>query len=349
VPEHIFGNYAYFSSYSSSWVEHARCFAEMAVQRFGLNEASNVIEVASNDGYLLKHFIAQNIPCLGIEPAANIAELANREGIPTEARFFGMEMARELIRRGMAADLVVANNVLAHVPDLNDFVAGLAYILKPTGVLSVECPHLLKLMQEAQFDTIYHEHYCYFSLLALEKIFAAHGLVIFDAEELPTHGGSLRILAHSMEGEARPQGKRLEKIRRDEQAAKLDYIKSYTGFSARIEHICNGLRDFIDEQHKAGKTIAAYGAAAKGNTLLNVCGMKGEVIRYVVDKNPAKQNLYLPGSRIPICKPEDIFTTKPDYLLIFPWNIAEEVRLEMQGIKAWGGKFVTAIPSIRIF
>lgn len=347
-PEHIFGHYAYFSSYSTSWVEHARRFTENVIDRFALDQQSHVVEIASNDGYLLKHFVERHIPCLGIEPAANVAEVAIKAGVPTEVRFFGLETARDLVASGRSADLLAANNVLAHVPDLNDFVAGMAHILKPAGVLSVEFPHLLRLINEVQFDTIYHEHYCYFSLLAIEKIFAAHGLAVFDVEELSTHGGSLRIFAHRIDGEKRAIGSGLTKVQGDEKAAGLDHIAAYEGFASKVKTVCNGLIDFVCTQAKNGKAVVAYGAAAKGNTLLNVCKIGVNDIAYVVDKSTAKQNHYLPGSHLPIYSPAKIFETKPDYVLILPWNLADEIRGEMKDIRNWGGQFVTAIPAIKI-
>ena len=347
-PEHIFSDYAYFSSYSSSWVDHARRFTEMAISRFDLGSESKVIELASNDGYLLKHFVEHHIPCLGIEPAANVAEVAVKAGVPTEVRFFGLNTAHDLAARGWSADLIVANNVLAHVPDLNDFVAGIAALLRPSGVVSIEFPHLLKLINEAQFDTIYHEHFCYFSLLTIEKIFAAHGLAVFDVSELPTHGGSLRIFARRKDGVERQEGEGVAKVRQDESDAGLGTMAAYENFSKKVNSICEQLTVFITREHLAGKTIVAYGAAAKGNTLLNVCGIKADAIPYVVDKNPAKQGMYLPGSHIPISTPERIFETKPDYVLILPWNLSGEIRHEMQGINHWGGKFITAIPSVKV-
>lgn len=348
-PEHIFSHYAYFSSFSSSWVEHARLFTIQMVKRFNLNHNSRVVEVASNDGYLLRHFVELGIPCLGIEPAGNVAESAIAKGVPTEVRFFGLETARQILDRDGPANLIIANNVLAHVPELNDFVAGLSRLLAANGVLSVEFPHLLRLIQETQFDTIYHEHYCYFSLLTVEKVFAAHGLVIFDVEELSTHGGSLRILAHRSDSGPHSQSERLEKVRRDEHLANLDSLVGYQGFESQVTRVCDQLKAFLLEARSEGKKIVAYGAAAKGNTLLNFCGITGADIQYVVDKNPAKQAHLLPGSHIPIYPPELVFETKPYYLLILPWNIADEISGQMQGIRGWGGRFVTAIPEIRVF
>lgn len=348
-PENIFGHYAYFSSYSSSWLDHATRFCETMKKRLSLNSSSKVVEIASNDGYLLKNFVTANIPCLGVEPAKNVAEVAIAQGVPTEVIFFGKESAQTLKAKGHAADLIAANNVLAHVPDVNDFVAGFKVLLKQDGVISVECPHLLKLIQQNQFDTIYHEHYSYYSLLALEKIFAAHGLEIFDVEELPTHGGSLRIFASHTGNPRWASSPTLDKVRNDEKQAKLDTLAGYEGFSKQVKTVCDALLTFLKQEKARGKKLAAYGAAAKGNTLLNVCGVNTDLISFVVDKNPAKQGHFLPGSKIPISGPEKVFAEKPDYLVILPWNIAGEVREQMKEISAWGGKFVTAIPHLKVY
>ena len=347
-PENIFGHYAYFSSFSSTWLDHARKFCESMKQRLSLKSSSKLVEIASNDGYLLKNFVEAKIPCLGVEPAKNVAEVAIAAGVPTEVVFFGKKSAEELKAAGHAADLMVANNVLAHVPDVNDFVGGFKILLKPDGVVSVECPHLLKLIQQNQFDTIYHEHYSYYSLFALEKIFAAHGLEIFDVEELPTHGGSLRIFA-SHTGKPRwAASPTLAKVRNEEKQMKLDTLAGYEGFAQQVKKVCADLTAFLEEQKSKGKKAAAYGAAAKGNTLLNVCGVKDNFIAFAVDKNPAKQNHFLPGSKIPVYGPEKIFAEKPNYVVILPWNIADEVREHMKDIKNWGGKFVTAIPTLKV-
>ena len=347
-PETIFGEYAYFSSYSSSWVAHARRFAEMAARRFGLTSASQVVEVASNDGYLLRHFVAAGIPSLGIEPAANVAEAARALGIPVEVRFFGRAAADDLVASGRAADLLVANNVLAHVPDLNDFVAGLARALKPAGVLSVEFPHLLNLIREVQFDTIYHEHYCYFSLLAVEAVFERHGLRVFDVETLPTHGGSLRVLACRIDGAKRPAEPGLAAVRAAERAAGLDRVDAYSGFQAKVDAVRRSLLAFLHQARAEGRSVVAYGAAAKGNTLLNHCGIGTDLIDYVVDLNPHKQGRLLPGSRLPVHAPDRIANTRPDYVLILPWNIADEIVASMAHVRDWGGRFVVAIPSTRV-
>lgn len=347
-PEDIFSDYAYFSSYSDSWVEHARRFTEIARRRFGLDAGSQVIEVASNDGYLLRHFVAAGVPALGIEPAANVAAVARAAGVPTEARFFGIDTADDLVARGLAADLVVGNNVLAHVPDINDFVGGLARVLKPDGVVSVEFPHLLRMIEEVQFDTIYHEHFYYLSLLAVERVFAAHGLKVFDVEELPTHGGSLRVLAARTGSAAHVEAPGLAKVRGDERAAGLDGDAVYAGFQERLAPIRDGLVAFLAAARRERKTVAAYGAAAKGNTLLNFCGVTTEAIDYVVDRNPHKQGRALPGSRLPIYPPERLPETKPDFVLILPWNIKEEVVASNAVVREWGGRFVVAVPELTV-
>ncbi|MGE4307485.1 MAG: methyltransferase domain-containing protein [Novosphingobium sp.] len=348
APEDIFSHYAYFSSYSDSWVEHARRFTEMARARFGLDAASQVIEVASNDGYLLKHFVAAGVPALGIEPAENVAEAARKIGVPTEARFFGQYTARDLVARGLAADMVIGNNVLAHVPDINDFVGGLAAVLKPDGVVSVEFPHLLRLIEGVQFDTVYHEHFYYLSLLAVETVFAAHGLKVFDIEELPTHGGSLRVLACPTASQAHDIGQGLAKVRADEKAAEFDKLETYAAFQSRVAPVRDGLLAFLDQAAREGKSVAAYGAAAKGNTLLNFCGVGTDRIACVVDRNPAKQGHFLPGSHLPILPPETLAETRPDYVLILPWNIREEVMASMAEVREWGGRFVVAVPELTV-
>jgi SAM-dependent methyltransferase len=347
APSEIFGNYAYFSSVSSSWVEHARRFTEMARARWDLGAGSKVVEIASNDGYLLKHFVAAGVPALGVEPAANVAEVARASGVPTITTFFGRESSQRLLAEGHAADLIVGNNVLAHVPDINDFVAGLAILGKPEGVISLEFPHLLKLLDQVQFDTIYHEHFSYLSLLATERILARHGLRVFDVEELPTHGGSLRLLAcHDSSGHA--EGAGLAKVRRDEAVARLDQDSAYAGFDARVRGLRDELMNFLRDARKQGKTVAAYGAAAKGNTLLNYCGIGPELIAYVVDRSPHKQGSFMPGSHLPIHPPEKLIETKPDYVLILPWNLKDEILGQMGEVRRSGSKFVVAVPKLTI-
>ena len=346
--EAIFADYAYFSSYAASWVEHAARYAAMARLRFSLGPRSEVVEIASNDGYLLRHFVAAGVPVLGVDPAANVAAAAIEAGVPTEIAFFGCATAERLRQAGHAADLLVANNVLAHVPDLNDFVAGLARMLKPAGVLTVEFPHLFQLMREVQFDTIYHEHFSYFSLLAAEKIFAAHGLCLFDVDQLPTHGGSLRLYAQRADAPRRREGEGLRRVRALEAAAALHDAASYRGFQPKVTAIKDALLAFLRQAKREGKAVAAYGAAAKGNTLLNFCGIGTGLIAYAVDLNPHKQGRFLPGSHIPIVAPGRIGETRPAYILILPWNLEAEIRRQMADVARWGGRFVTAIPAVRV-
>ncbi len=346
--EAIFSDYAYFSSYSDSWVAHARRYADAMIERFGLGPQSLVVEVASNDGYLLQHFMARGVPVLGVEPAANVAETARAKGVPTEVAFFGRETARKLAARGLAADLTAANNVLAHVPDIGDFVAGFAEILKPDGVATFEFPHVLNLIRELQFDTIYHEHFSYLSLVAVERVLAASGLVAFDVEELPTHGGSLRLFV-CRKGAVHAPTPRLEAARSAERAASLDAIEGYAGFAEKVEAVKTSFLNFLARAKAEGKTVAAYGAAAKGNTFLNVCGVNANDIVCVYDRSAAKQGKFLPGSHIPIRAPESIGERRPDYLVILPWNLREEIVAQMAEIREWGGKFVTAVPETRVF
>jgi SAM-dependent methyltransferase len=346
-PADIFSDYVYFSSYSDSWLAHGRAYATMAIGRFALSPASKVIEIASNDGYLLANFVAAGIPCLGIEPAANVAKAARAKGVPTDVAFFGTNTARRLAAAGHRADLLVAKNVLAHVPDINDFVAGIRILLQPGGVFTVEFPHLLNLIRGVQFDTIYHEHFTYLSLLAIERIFSRHGLRIFDVEEIPTHGGSLRVfVCHDESERAELTGAAM--VRAKERQAGLDRPAGYEGFSKHVEAARQGLIAFLDAAAAEGRKVAAYGAAAKGNTLLNYCGIGSERIAFVADRSTEKQGRLLPGSRIPVRAPEAIFTEKPDYVLILPWNLSDEIFHQLAAIRAWGGKFVTAIPSIKV-
>lgn len=345
-PEALFSDYAYFSSYSESWVDHARRFTQAAALEFALGPTSLVIEVASNDGYLLRHFVEAGVPVLGIEPAANIAEIARAAGVPTETRFFGRDAATDLVERGMQADLLVANNVLAHVPDLDDFVAGMAGVLKPGGVVSIEVPHLLHLMAEVQFDTIYHEHLSYFSLLTGERALRRHGLAVFDVEQLPTHGGSLRIWADRRAG--RPKSSRLHALRALEREAGLNHLNTYSGFGERVERCVAGANGFFAECRASGRAVVAYGAAAKGNTLLNACRATRRDIQYVVDRSLKKQGRFLPGTRLPIYPPDRIFETQPDYVVILPWNLRQEISSQMAGIGEWGGRFVTLVPDVRV-
>jgi len=347
-PGAIFSDYAYFSSNSRTWVDHARAYTEMARQRFDLTPQSQVVEIASNDGYLLKHFVAADIPVLGVEPAANVAAAAEAAGVPTRVAFFGRELAQQLRGEGFSADLLLGNNVLAHVPDLNDFVAGLALLLKDDGVLTMEFPHLLRLIADVQFDTIYHEHFSYFSLLTVEQVFAAHGLHLFDVEELPTHGGSLRIFACRAESSQQPSGTGLATVRDKESRAGLDGDDIYSRFQGRVGAVRDGLRAFLASAREDGKRLAAYGAAAKGNTLLNFCGVGAGDIPYVVDVSPHKQGRYLPGSHIPIRPVEYLREDRPDYVLILPWNLRDEIVADHGYIRDWGGRFVVAVPEIEI-
>ena len=347
-PEEIFTDYAYFSSYSESWLRHARDYAAAMVDRFGIGEDDQVVEIASNDGYLLRWFKERGIPVLGIEPAANVAAAAEAAGIPTLVRFFGTDTARDLVHEGKRADLLVGNNVLAHVPDLNDFVAGLEVLLAPSGVLTLEFPHLLRLMAEDQFDTIYHEHYSYFSFTTVRRVFAAHGLTLFDVEELPTHGGSLRIYARHEADSAQPVGERVGDLLEREAAAGLADLATYSAFAARVHRVKRGLLRFLIEAKEEGRSIAGYGAPAKGNTLLNFCGVREDMVDYTVDRSPHKQGRFLPGTRIPIHSPDRLRETRPDYVLILPWNLKEEVMEQMADVRSWGGQFVVAIPEVTI-
>lgn len=348
TPEQIFSDYAYFSSYSDLWLSHARAYAQTMTERFGLDSRNRVVEVASNDGYLLQYFKDCGIPVLGIEPAANVAAVAVGKGVPTLVKFFGAATAAELAAKGQQADLLVGNNVLAHVPDLNDFVAGLKVLLKPHGVITMEFPHLLRLMLENQFDTIYHEHFSYFSFLTVEKVFARHGLTLFDVDELPTHGGSLRIYARHAEDGSKPDGERMEDLKRRERGAGLERLETYAGFAEQVKETKRNLLEFLIAVKRAGKTVAGYGAPAKGNTLLNYCGIRTDFLDYTVDRSPHKQGKFLPGTHIPVFHPDHIRETRPDYLLILPWNIKDEVMEQMAFVREWGGRFVVPIPKVEV-
>jgi SAM-dependent methyltransferase len=347
TPERIFGDYAYFSSYSDSWLDHCRRYAERMRAVLALGAQSLVIEIASNDGYLLQFFREAGIPVLGIEPARNVAAAAQGRGIPTLAEFFGAGLASRLAERAQLADLVVANNVMAHVPDLNDFAAGLRRVLKPGGVLTVEVPHLLRLIEGHQFDTIYHEHFSYFSFTTAQRVLARHGLRVHDVEQLPTHGGSLRIHASPVDS-GRAEGPMVEALLAEERHARLDGLDIYTSFSERARRSKRALLEFMIDARNAGKRIAGYGAPAKGNTLLNYCGIRTDLMDYTVDRSPHKQGLLLPGTRIPVFGPARIMETRPDYVLILPWNLKDEICGQMAGIRAWGGKFVVPIPEVAV-
>lgn len=347
-PEHIFSDYAYFSSYSDSWLQHAKRYTEMAIGRFRLSRKSQVVEIASNDGYLLQYFVERDIPVLGVEPAANVAEVAKKKEIPTIVKFFGQKTARELAADRKQADLLLGNNVLAHVPNINDFVEGLKILLKPQGVITMEFPHLVRLMEENQFDTIYHEHFSYLSFLTVNKIFTAHGLTLFDVEEIPTHGGSLRIYAKHHEDSTRPIGPRVEELLAREEAAGFSCIDHYCSFTEQVKETKRKLLDFLIAAKRQGKSVAGYGAPGKGNTLLNYCGIRTDFLDYVVDRSPYKQGKFLPGTHIPIYHPDKIKETKPDYVLILPWNLKSEVMEQNVYIREWGGQFVTPIPEVEI-
>jgi len=347
-PEEIFTEYAYFSSYADSWVEHMRRYAETIARRLGLGRNSLVVEVASNDGYLLQHFVRMGIPVLGVEPAANVAKVAVAKGIPTLVKFFGEQTARELVEQGKQADLLCGANVLAQVPRLNDFVKGLRVLLKPGGVITIEFPHLMRLMAENQFDTIYHEHFSYFSFSAAERIFRAHGLVLFDVEEIPTHGGSLRIYARHADDPAKPETDRARALREREIDAGMLMLETYAAFAEQVKETKRKLLDFLIAAKRGGKKVAGYGAPGKGNTLLNYCGIRTDFIDFTVDRNPYKQGKFLPGTHIPIYAPDRIRDERPNFVLILPWNFQEEIRDQMSYIREWGGKFVVPIPEVRI-
>lgn len=347
-PESIFTEYAYFSSYADSWVEHARHYCELMTERLALGPRSMVVELGSNDGYLLQHFVVRGIPVLGIEPAANVAAAATARGVPTEVEFFGVATARALRARGVEADLVVGNNVLAQVPDLNDFVEGIRLILKPQGVATLEFPHLARLMEGNQFDTIYHEHFSYFSFTAAAGVFRSHGLRIFDVDELPTHGGSLRISACRDGDDASAVTDRVGRLLAAEANAGVGSLDSYASFARKVEATKRALLDFLIQQKNLGKRIAGYGAPGKGNTLLNYCGIRRDFLDYTVDRNPYKQGKFLPGTHVPIHPVEMIAKTRPDFVLILPWNFKDEITRQMAFIRDWGGRFVVPIPSVRV-
>jgi len=341
---HIFSDYAYFSSYSTSWLDHARRYVAMVVERFGLGSGSQVVELASNDGYLLQYFREHDVPVLGVEPAANIAEVAIERGIPTKVEFFGRQTATSLARE-CSADLLLGNNVLAHVPDLNDFVSGLPLVLKPEGVITMEFPHLLRLVEDNQFDTIYHEHFSYFSFLTVQRVFAAHGLRCFDVEQLPTHGGSLRIYG-CHEGASHSETERARQLAERERAAGYDALDLYRSYAARVRASKHEILEFMIGLKREGKRIAGYGAPAKGNTLLNYCGIGRDFVDFTVDRNPHKQGLFLPGTHIPIRSPAAIDEERPDVVFILPWNLREEIMQQLHHIRDWGGRFLVRAPQI---
>jgi len=348
-PAEIFSDYLYFSSYSPAWVEHARQYADLMIGRFAFGPTSQVVEIASNDGYLLQHFRDRGVPVLGIEPAKNVARVAREKGIPTKEIFFGADTARQLRSEGYAADLLLGNNVLAHVPDLLSFVEGLKILLKPDGVITLEFPHVMQQIRHGQFDTIYHEHFSYLSLLVVEAVLTRFGLQVFDVEELWTHGGSLRIYAKHREDTTKPVSDRVAALRAAEENAGLKRLETYTRFSEQVQRIRRDLLEFLETARIQGRRVGGYGAPAKGNTLLNYCGIGPELVQYTVDRSEHKQGKLLPGTHLPIYAPERIFKDKPDYVLILPWNLRDEISSQMAGIREWGGRFVVPIPRIEVF
>lgn len=347
-PDAIFSEYAYFSSFSRSWVEHARHYCESMIDRFHLGANSKVMEIASNDGYLLQHFVARNIPVLGIEPAANIAKAAVEKGVPTTVRFFGLKTADEIAQEHGRPNLLLGNNVVAHVPDINDFVGGMKRLLAPDGVITMEFPHLMRLMAENQFDTIYHEHFSYLSFVAVERIFAHHGITLFDVEELRTHGGSLRIYGRHAENTALEVGDQVNELRQREIDDGFLTLDRYRGFDEQVKRTKRKLLSFLIEAKESGKKVVGYGAPGKGNTLLNYCGVRTDFLDFTTDANPYKQGKFTPGTRIPILAPDAIRAARPDYVLILPWNLKDEITAEAAYIREWGGKFVVPIPEVRV-
>lgn len=347
-PEQIFDDYAYFSSYSESWLRHCQAYTSQMIERFKLGGEHQVVEIASNDGYLLKYFKASSIPVLGIEPAENVARVAQESGVETLVKFFGTQTAEDLVASGMRADLLLGNNVLAHVPDLNDFVRGLKTLLKPGGLITMEFPHLLRMVEENQFDTIYHEHFSYFSFQTVERVFARHGLSMFDVEELPTHGGSIRIYAQHSETGKWPVEARVAAMRAKEAAFGIGDMETYNRFAEQARESKRALLAFLIEAKRAKKTIVGYGAPAKGNTLLNYCGIRSDFLDYTVDRSPHKQGMFLPGTHIPVYAPERIRATRPDYILVLPWNLKDEIIEQMSHAREWGAKFVIPIPRVEV-
>lgn len=347
--DEVFTNeYAYFSSYSTSWLAHVKSYTEMMIERFVFSKNSLVVELASNDGYLLQYFKERGMPVLGVEPTKNTAAESIKKGIPTITKFFGVDLAKEMVEAGQKADLLIGNNVLAHVPDLNDFVAGMKLVLKDSGIFTMEFPHLLQLMQNNQFDTIYHEHFSYFSFTTVEQVFAKHRLTLFDVEELPTHGGSLRIFGKHTENLDIDLNPRIQALREKEEKAGLASLEGYENFADQVEEVKRNALEFFIHAKREGKKIVGYGAPAKGNTFLNYCGIGTDFIDFTVDKSPHKQNLLLPGSHIPIRHPDEIRKVKPDYIFILPWNLGDEIMRELDDVRAWGGQFVVAIPRLEV-
>lgn len=350
APSAIFNDYAYFSSYSDSWLQHASRYTEQITTKYSFNEKSLVAELASNDGYLLQYFMKKGIPVLGIEPASNVAEYAIKErGIRTETKFFGLNTANEMAEKYGKANLLIGNNVLAHVPDINDFVSGMKAFLQSDGVITMEFPHLMRLVERNQFDTIYHEHFSYLSFTTVLNIFRHHGLDLFDVEELPTHGGSIRIYGKHIEDNSKKVSLRVNQLLKRENEAGMLSLEYYQQFSEKVRKTKRGILDFLINAKNEGKTIAGYGAPGKGNTLLNYCGIRTDFLDYTVDRNPHKQGNFLPGTLIPIYAPDKIRETKPDYVFILPWNLKEEIMESMSFIQDWGGKFVVPIPEIKVY
>lgn len=348
APDDIFTEYAYFSSYSDSWVEHAKRYCELMIERFGFGPSSKVVEIASNDGYLLQHFKARNIPVLGIEPAANVSKVAIEKGIPSENVFFGRQTARDIAARYGHADLLLGNNVLAHVPDLNDFVAGMKILLAPQGVITMEFPHLYQLMKLNQFDTIYHEHFSYFSFFTVEQVFRAHGITLFDVQEIPTHGGSLRIYGRHADDQTKPVTSAVSELRQREIDEGYNRLETYGAFAEQVRETKRKVLEFLIQAKRAGKKVVGYGAPGKGNTLLNYCGIRTDFLDFTVDRNPYKQGKYTPGTHIPILAPEAIREAKPDYIFILPWNLRDEIVRSMSFVREWGCKFVVPIPEVEV-
>jgi len=347
--ENIFSDYPYFSSYSDSWLKHADSYCAKMMTKLGLTDRSFAVEIASNDGYLLQYFVQRNVPVLGIEPAANVARVAVEKGVPTLVQFFGTKLARELAAQGRSADLVLGNNVLAQVPDLNDFVEGLKILLKANGVLTLEFPHLLRLIEHNEFDTIYHEHFSYFSMLATIRILDAHGLKVFEVEELPTHGGSLRVYACRVEDQTHSIEPSVRRVIAEEERAGLASADGYDNFAQRVKETKLALVEFLITAARQGKSVAGYGAPGKSATLLHYCGIGKDLIEYTVDRSPYKQGRFLPGTHIPIYHPDRIQETKPDYVVILPWNLKDEIMKQLQFIRNWGGRFVVPIPKVAIY
>lgn len=349
APEDIFTEYAYFSSYSDSWLAHAKAYTELMIERFKLNAQSQIVELASNDGYLLQYFVEAGIPILGIEPAANVAKVAIAKGVPTLVKFFSAELAEELVRDGMQADLLVGNNVLAQVPDLRGFVKGMKTLLGPNGIITLEFPHLMRLIEENQFDTIYHEHFSYFSFLTVQRILAEFGLTVFDVEELPTHGGSLRIYARHEQEYSRPVTLRAQELAEREEKAGFTRLETYFSFAEKVKETKRKILDFLIRVKREGKSVAGYGAPGKGNTLLNYCGIRSDFLDYTVDRNPYKHGKFLAGTHIPVFDTGKIRETKPDYVLILPWNLKKEISEQLSYVREWGGKLVVPIPEVEIY